>query len=109
MSLVGTTNEEKIWNYLYQKLGNAYGVAGVMGNMYAESALNPKNLQNTYETKLGYTDDSYTAAVDNGTYTNFVKDSAGYGLVQWTYWSLKQDLLNYVKSKNVSKIGRAHV
>ena len=76
MSLVGTTNEEKIWNYLYDKLGNPYGVAGIMGNMYAESALNPKNLQNTYEKKLGYTDESYTAAVDNGSYTNFVKDSA---------------------------------
>lgn len=56
MSLVGTTNEEKIWNYLYDKLGNPYGVAGIMGNMYAESALNPKNLQNTYEKKLGYMD-----------------------------------------------------
>ena len=102
MSLVGTTNEEKIWNYLYDKLGNPYGVAGIMGNMYAESALNPKNLQNTYEKKLGYTDESYTAAIDNGSYTNFVKDSAGYGLVQWTYWSLKQGLYNYAKSTGKS-------
>lgn len=102
MSLIGSNNEQKIWNYLYAKFGNAYGVAGMMGNLYAESALNPKNLQNSYEKKLGYTDDSYVTAVDNGTYTNFVKDSAGFGLAQWTYWSRKQNLLNYCKSKGTS-------
>lgn len=95
-------NEAKIWNYLYSRIGNAYGVAGVMGNMYAESALKPNNLQNTYETKLGYTDSSYTSAVDKNVYTNFVKDGAGYGLVQWTYWTLKRDLLAYAKAKGTS-------
>ena len=102
VTLTGNSNEEKIWNYLYAKLGNAYGVAGIMGNMYAESALNPQNLQNTYEKKLGMTDAQYTAAVDNKSYTNFVHDSAGYGLVQWTYWSLKEEMLKYVQSKGAS-------
>jgi hypothetical protein len=37
-------------------------------------------------------DASYTAAVDNGSYTNFTHDFAGYGLAQWTYWSRKQGL-----------------
>ena len=41
------------------------GVAGLMGNLYAESGLNPQNLQNTYEKRLGFTDASYTAAVDS--------------------------------------------
>lgn len=99
----GTAADEKtIWNYLMGKIGNAYGVAGLMGNLYAESALKSNNLQQTYETKLGYNDVSYTAAVDNGTYNNFVKDSAGYGLAQWTYWSRKQNLLNYVKAQKKS-------
>lgn len=40
----------------------------------------PNNLQNVYNNKLGKTDAEYTAAVDNGSYGNFVKDSAGYGL-----------------------------
>lgn len=102
MALIGSSNQEKIWNYLYSKISNAYGVAGLMGNLYAESALNPQNLQNSYETKLGYTDATYTAAVDNGSYTNFVKDSAGYGLAQWTYWSRKQNLLNYAQSVGAS-------
>ena len=97
-----TSNEETIWNFLYGKLGNAYGTAGLMGNLYAESALRPTNLQNTYEKKLGYSDAEYTAAVDNGSFDNFVKDSAGYGLAQWTYWSRKQALLEFAKAEGKS-------
>ena len=97
-----TTDPKKMWDYFKSKGLSDAGVAGLMGNLYAESSLNPKNLQNSYEKKLGYTDASYTAAVDNGTYTNFVHDSAGYGLAQWTFWSLKQDMLNYIKAKNKS-------
>lgn len=92
------TTEEKIWNYLKGRGVTDVGVAGLMGNLYAESGLIPTNLQNSYEKKLGYTDASYTAAVDNGSYTDFANDSAGYGLCQWTYWSRKQSLLNYAKS-----------
>lgn len=95
-------DEKKIWDYFYAKLSNAYGVAGLMGNLYAESALRSNNLQNSYEVKLGYADAVYTSAVDNGTYTNFVKDSAGYGLAQWTYWSRKQALLDYAKAQKKS-------
>lgn len=97
-----TSNEETIWNYLYGKLGNAYGTAGLMGNLYTESALRPTNLQNTYEKKLDYSDAEYTAAVDNGSYDNFIKDSAGYGLAQWTYWSRKQALLEFAKAEGKS-------
>jgi hypothetical protein len=93
---------KKMWDYFKSKGLNDYGVAGLMGNLYCESALRPCNLQQTYEKKLGYTDETYTIAVDNGSYTNFVNDSAGYGLAQWTYWSLKQDMLNYHKSKGKS-------
>jgi hypothetical protein len=84
------------------KIGNEYGAAGLMGNLNAECALRSNNLQQTYEKSLGYTDETYTAAVDNGTYTNFVKDSAGYGLAQWTYWSRKEMLLNFAKEAKKS-------
>lgn len=102
MALVGKTNEEKIWNYLQKHGMNFCGVAGLMGNLFAESGLNPQNLQNSCEKKLGYTDASYTAAVDNGSYTNFAKDSAGYGLAQWTYWLRKQQLQAYAKQTGKS-------
>ena len=95
-------NENKIWKYLYSKLNNPYGAAGLMGNLFVESSLNPKNLQGTYERKLGMTDDQYTIAVDNGSYTNFTHDSAGYGLAQWTYSTRKEALLNYSKEKGKS-------
>lgn len=100
--LTGKTNEEKIWNYLVGKGLSAAGAAGLMGNLYAESALNPKNLQNSYEKKLGYTDATYTTAVDNGSYGNFVHDSAGYGLAQWTFWSRKEGLLAFAQAAGKS-------
>lgn len=102
MSLTGSTNAEKIWNYLYARIGNAYGVAGLMGNLYAESGLNPQNLQNSYEKSLGYSDSTYTAAVDNGTYTRFASDSAGYGLAQWTYSARKKNMLAYHQAAGAS-------
>ena len=80
MALKGTTNEERIWNFCIGKGMSKCGAAGLMGNIYAESGLVPTNLQNSFEKKLGYTDAAYTAAVDNGSYKNFVRDSAGYGL-----------------------------
>ena len=97
-----TDAEKTIWDFLHGKIGNAYGAAGMMGNLYAESALRPNNLQNTYEKKFGMTDAEYTAAVDDGSYTNFVKDSAGYGLAQWTYWSRKQALLEFAQAAGKS-------
>lgn len=84
-------NAESIWNTLYAEIGNAYGVAGVMGNLEAESGLIANNLQNTGNKKLGMTDEEYTAAVDNGSYTaeQFANDGQGYGIAQWTYKTRK--------------------
>lgn len=91
-----------IWNFFKNKGLNDFSVAGIMGNLYAESSLRSNNLQNTFELSLNMTDSVYTTAVDNNTYTNFTSDSAGYGLAQWTYHTRKQALLNYTKSKNTS-------
>ena len=95
-------NAKRIWDYLKNKGLNDYAVAGIMGNLKAESDLNPKNLQNRSEKRLGLTDNEYTEAVDNGTYTDFASDNAGYGLAQWTYCSRKQNLLDLAKSRNKS-------
>lgn len=102
MALKGASDSERIWNRLNDEGFNDCGKGGLMGNLDAESGLKPKNLQNSYEKKLGYTDDSYTAAVDNGNYGDFVKDSAGYGLAQWTYWSRKQDMLTFARAAGKS-------
>ncbi len=102
MALKGKTVQEQIWNHLRSKGLSDHGTAGLMGNLYAESGLNPKNLQNTSEKKLGYTDEAYTQAVDDGSYGGFVKDSAGYGLAQWTFWSRKEKLLKFARARGCS-------
>ena len=91
------TTHEVIWNFLKGWLGNNYGVAGLMGNLDAESALNPINLQNTYNTEFGLTDAEYTAQVDAG--SRSFEDSAGYGLAQWTYYTRKRNLLEFAKER----------
>lgn len=91
-------NEKIIWDFLKSNgLTNA-GAAGLMGNLFAESSLIPSNLQNTINKKLGLTDAEYTQKVNDGIYTNFIHDGAGYGLAQWSYYSRKQSLLNYARS-----------
>ncbi len=102
MSTSQDMTEQEMWQELVRFTGNKYAAAGIMGNLKAESNLNSSNLQQTYERKLGYTDGSYTSAVDSGSYKNFVHDSAGYGLAQWTYNSRKQQLLNYANQTGQS-------
>jgi hypothetical protein len=98
------TYGQQIWNALMLDIGNEYGVAGLMGNLEAESALNPMNLENGYEETSGFTDETYTQAVDSGTYTEnqFVNDWYGYGLAQWTFPSRKQGLYDMKKTMGVS-------
>lgn len=91
-------NDATIWKFLKSKGLNDFGVAGLMGNLFAESGLNPRNLQNSYERSLNMNDNAYVTAVDNGTYTNFVYDKAGFGIAQWTYWSRKKALLEFAKA-----------
>lgn len=78
------------------------GACAMLGNFEAESGLLSNNLQNDYEKKLGFVDELYTNCVDNGSYKNFAKDSAGYGLAQWTYGPRKQNLLEFANSRGVS-------
>lgn len=89
--------EEKIWSYLKAKGLTDAGAAGLMGNLCAESGLCPTNLQNSYESKLRMTDAEYTRRVDSGSYANFARDGAGYGLAQWTYHTRKAALLEYAR------------
>ena len=77
MALRGKDNAEKIWNFFLDERFSIYGIAALMGNLFAESGLDPKNLQNSCEKRLNYTDAEYTTAVDNGTYKNFAYDGAG--------------------------------
>ena len=100
VSAVG--GEAELRAALYEAIQNPYGVAGLMGNLYAESGLRPDNLQDTYEAALGYTDAAYTQAVDAGSYPDFASDRAGYGLAQWTTPERKAALLTLAKTRGTS-------
>ena len=85
-----------------------------MGNLFAESGLNPKNLENLCERRLKETgktyctDESYTDAVDMGKIDReeflhpLPGKHYGYGLAQWTSSGRKAGLYDLVKSKGVS-------
>lgn len=95
--------EVQCYRFFTENMGlNTAAACGILANIYNECGFKPNNLQQSFEKKLGYTDESYTEAVDNGTYKNFVHDSAGYGLFQFTWWSLKRDVLAYAKKKGTS-------
>lgn len=99
----GSSNAEKIWNYLRSYGFTKESTAGVMGNMQEESGFISNNMQNSYEGT--YNDETYTAAVDNGSYTNFANDSIGYGLTQWTAAGRKQNMYNFMKQDPNRSIG----
>ena len=88
-------NGQEIWDYFKPIFdNNEYGVAGLMGNLYAESGLLPFRLQGDYGAPNYTVSHEYTADVNDGTYTEyqFVNDSKGYGLAQWTTSGRKQGL-----------------
>lgn len=106
----GSNNEEAVWNYL---LGFGYpknAVAGIMGNMSVESA-------STFDGRIVQGDSDpitysidYTKKVDSGSiskndFVNNGPNGGGYGIVQWTYYTLKEGLYDYAKNERKLSIG----
>lgn len=94
------SNEEIIWKYLYEKIKNPYGVAALMGNLFAESSLNPICANGIK--KYGLTNIEYTTIVDNKKNDNFITDGIAYGLAQWCFKTRKQALLFLARKENKS-------
>lgn len=94
--------EKAVWDFLQSKGLNNFAIAGIMGNLYAESSLRPDNLQDSFEKRLELSDAEYTESVDTGAYQNFAMDGAGYGLAQWTYWRRKAALYDCAKANDKS-------
>ncbi len=99
-------------DYFRDKGLNDNAICGMLGNIYSESKLYANNLQNTFNKSLGMTDEEYTLAVDEGLYTSFTHDGAGYGLCQWTQKvegaGRKQELYDLAQEQQVS-IGYARM
>ena len=76
------------------------GAAGVLKNIEAEGVWDSGNLEDRFNQKLGVSDAQYVREVDAGT-RNFI-DGTGFGLIQWTFWSRKRDLLQFARQRGVS-------
>lgn len=94
-----------IWNGLKNFIGNDIGVAGLIGNFYAESNLVPFIKQGNVP--VGQTSIDYSKNVVSGAISehDFVHAGSGYGLAQWTYYTRRQTLYNLWKSGNYDSIG----
>ena len=102
------TSEKYIVDFYSQKGFSPIIVSGLMGNYLTEDPpLRGNNAQNGVVERIMIngkpaTDETYTQAVDDGTYTEFATDRVGYGLAQWTSAGRKQGLLDLVKSLGAS-------
>ena len=94
--------KKEMFLQLFKEFNNEDACYAILGNLQAESGLKSNNMQNTYEKRLGYNDETYTKAVNSGAYSRqkFAHDAVGYGLAQWTYWTRKQALYDYCKTKH---------
>lgn len=108
------TNEKRLWDWLRVSGLTEEGAAGLIGNLYAESGLDPGKceqlcLNRLKEAGVGeYTSETYTAAVDDGRISReeFLHPlpgrQYGYGLAQWTTESRKSGLYDMIKTLGVS-------
>ena len=95
-----------VWAELYNVIGNEYGVAGLMGNLQAESGIIPYRLQGDFSSNY-YKSINYTNNVNSGAISRaeFISDQQGYGLAQWTFSTRKADLYDMYINGGYSSIG----
>jgi len=74
------------------------GACGLMGNLMAESSM-IANIAQRGMTELS--DAAYTAKFDKSPAACY-RDSVGYGLAQWTFYSRKQALSDFARSRGLS-------
>jgi len=90
--------------YLYARLINAgmtkEGASAVLGNVQHESAFKPENV----EDRSGIPDSDYVRRVNTGQMTRdqYMYDTYGMGLAQWTYPPRKGWMWDWFKSRNKS-------
>lgn len=73
------------------------GAAGLIGNLMAESHLDPKRVQDDF-------DPEYASKVDQGIISreDFANDGRGFGIAQWTDSGRKAALYDFIKGKGGS-------
>lgn len=95
-----------IWNRLMDEFHNEVGVAGLMGNLYAESGCTPYACQPTrpYDVCITYINNVNSHAISKYNFVNYgcsttggvANVQLGFGLAQWTYYTRKDGLYDYM-------------
>lgn len=89
VSLNGEDNKQKAFNYFISKGLAPHQSAGIVGNLIAESGVNPKRVQSTS-----------TPAGDKDMIT--VNNKTGYGIAQWTSAGRQQGLVDFANQRGMS-------
>lgn len=95
-----------IWNRLMTEFNNETGVAGLMGNLYAESGCTPYACQpqRSYNVCQTYIHNVDTHAISEYNFVHYgcsasggvASSQLGFGLAQWTYYTRKQGLYTHM-------------
>ena len=88
-----TEIEKQIWNYFINNNCSQFGTSALLGYFFSESGLEYDSYEKDYHEEIGLTDQEYIDQVNNGIYTHFSDDHAGFGLAQWNLNTKKNDLL----------------
>ena len=113
MTMGQTEMTKYVWRYLKNNGMTDAGAAGMMGNIYAESGMNPICLENLcikrYRERRGvnYTSESYMELVDSGSISRgeFLRPMGlqyAWGFCQWSSPDRKAGLYDLCRKKKVS-------
>ena len=93
--------DEQVWKYFKDKGFTDAGVAALMENLNAESGINSEIYQTSYKSKIGCSAKELCDKINSGQYTKeqFISDSVGFGLAQWTSKSRKEQLYDSCQGK----------
>ena len=96
-------SKQTIWNYLKTHTAlSDEAIAGIMGNMEAESNCESCRLQGDFSPDRS-SSKAYAAAINNGTKSieTAAHDQLGFGLCQWTFPQRKVNCFNACRSYGV--------
>lgn len=104
-ALLKSDDEFLIYRTLRDKLSLDHAaVCGIMANICFESDFHSNILQYSFAEQFGLSSLEYTQKVDDGEISldEFSRDTAGYGLCQWTYYFKKKELYKFLKDRGLS-------
>lgn len=103
--MLDLTSESTVKSFIKYAKGKGLtdnGIAGALGNLYAESGVRCNNLQNSSNKSFGMTDEEFTEAVDKGSFDFLQSKNFGYGIAQWTTRGRRKGLYDLKITKGVS-------